>query len=290
MSRGKSAPVKVKCALTWFETKARVQLNTLAVEVGDYVAKLCMRDANGKLRKVAHQAPPLPIDVVCELERLVSTAHTLPLRVFAGVVCLCVHGVKRWSDVQHVLSIQELADGLMVTTYKSKRRSSHLLWGALRDGFGCDWASAFVAALAEAVLPQGDFLVLRPTVDLKEFTNHPADWADANRALHALLVVAGVVAEEAVSYSMHSARHVYPTCAFQLLFPPPAVTLMGHWALKEDKTAANYDGHRTATELAYKANVCANIHRGWHLLWSLLALVLARLCLHSLSLLVRQML
>ena len=142
--------------------------------------------------------------------------------------------------------------------------------------------------------------MLRPTVDFKEFTNHPADWADANRALHALAVIAGCVAETAVSFSMHSARHVYPTCAFQLLFPPPAVTLMGHWALKDDKMAANYDGQRTATELAYKANVCVQTYieggaqcqmaRCLRQLWSLLALVLARLRCHSSSLPVRQML
>ena len=100
-------------------------------------------------------------------------------------------------------------------------------------------------------------------MDFKEFTGFPAAWADANRALHALLVLAGVVAEEAIIFSMHSARHVYPTCAFQLLFPPAAVTLMGHWAVKEGKMASVYDSQKTATEFAYKANVCTDVQRGW---------------------------
>ena len=123
--------------------------------------------------------------------------------------------------------------GFCRTTYKAKKREHPVIWGALREGFDCDWASPFTAALAEAGLPKGDFLVPRPTVDLREFTGYPAAWADANRAPHALLVVAGVEAEQAVKYSMHTARHVYPTFAFQLLFPPAAVTLMGHWAVKE---------------------------------------------------------
>ena len=77
------------------------------------------------------------------------------------------------------------------------------------------------------------------------------------------LVVAGMDVDEVVHYTMHSLRHVYPTCGFQLMFPPPAVTLMGHWATKEDHSASTYDAARVSTELAYKANVAANVHRGW---------------------------
>ena len=161
LSRGKSVPLKIKCALVWFESHAKIQLNATGVEVRDYVSGLTVRDASG-LHKVeaARQAPPLPVDTVIRLERLATTAHTLPFRVFAGVICLCVHGVKRWSDVQHVLSMSALADGLLVKTYKSKEKKDFpILWGALREGFGCDWASSFVAALAEANLPRGDFMV-----------------------------------------------------------------------------------------------------------------------------------
>ena len=137
-------------------------------------------------------------------------------------------------------------------------------WAALRQGFGegarAQW---FESACEEAGLPRPDFLVLRPTVDLQGFTSHPAGWADANRCLHALLVTSGMKAEEAAKYTMHSCRHVYPTCAFQLLFPPPAVSLMGHWALKTDKNSSIYDSARTATELAYKQVVAANVRGGW---------------------------
>ena len=90
-----------------------------------------------------------------------------------------------------------------------------------------------------------------------------ANWADASRALHALLVIGGLRADDAMLYTMHSCRHVYPTSAFQLLFPPAAVTLMGHWSVKSDKMAVVYDGHRTATEMAYKACVSRNIQAGW---------------------------
>ena len=57
-------------------------------------------------------------------------------------------------------------------------------------------------------------------MDVKSLIGVPTAWADAKRGLHALFVIIVVWAEIAVMYTMHSARHVYPTCAFRLLFPP----------------------------------------------------------------------
>ena len=135
------------------------------------------------------------------------------------------------------------------------------MWAALRLGFAA--VAPFLEACEEAGLPKGDYLVLRPSVNLVWFTNHPAGWADANRCLHALLVITGMPVDEVVRYSMHSLRHVYPTCGFQLMFPPSAVTLMGHWASKVDRMASVYDATRVSTELAYKANIAVNVQAGW---------------------------
>ena len=135
-----------------------------------------------------------------------SSAHTLPLRIFAGIVCLCTHGVKRWSDAQHISKLEESKDALLPTTYRSKRKEEPMLWAALRSGFKEEvaWTAAFIQALCEAGLPKQDFLVLRPTSDFKEFTNHPATWVDANRSLHALLAMDGMKPEVATCFSMHS--------------------------------------------------------------------------------------
>ena len=140
-----------------------------------------------------------------------------------------------------------------------------MTWAALRRGFGSGiWAEHFQSACLEAQLSRNDFLALRPTTHLNGFTKYPADWADANRCLHALLVVSGMPVE-GLKYSMHLCRHVYLTCALQLLVPPPLVSLVGHWAAKEDKSSSVYDGARTATELAYKSNLAENVRGGWRL-------------------------
>ena len=58
LSRGKSIPVKVRCALVWFESHAKIHMNACGVEVRDYVAGLTVRDpVTNQLTKVAHQAP-----------------------------------------------------------------------------------------------------------------------------------------------------------------------------------------------------------------------------------------
>ena len=76
------------------------------------------------------------METVISLEQLVLTANSLPLRVFAGICCLCIHGVKRWADVQHVMRLLHTEDGVLLTTYKSKKKDKPLLWAALRQGFG----------------------------------------------------------------------------------------------------------------------------------------------------------
>ena len=106
------------------------------------------------------------------------------------------------------------------------------------------------------MLPRNDFLVFRPTTDLKGFTLHPAGWADANRCLHSILVLAGMRFEDATRYSMHSCKHVYPTCAYQLLFPGPAVTLMGHWAPDTDKSSSVYDARADGNGISLQGQPC----------------------------------
>ena len=191
-------------------------------------------------------------------------APTLPLRVMAGITCLMIHGVKRWADVQHCSEVAYNPDAVMFTSYRSKKKWKALKWAALRTGFSeMDWATNFEAACSDAVLPVPDFLLKRPTSDLKDFTEFPADWSDGNRLLRALLLTLGMDAEKASSFTLHSCRHTYPTFGGQLLMPPEAMSLMGHWETKADKMPGEYDGTRIAHELAYKAYVVNNVLGGW---------------------------
>ena len=76
-------------------------------------------------------------------------------------------------------------------------------------------------------LPSSDSMCRRISQDLRTFTNRPADWADMNRVLHAALVILGMQAPQACAFTMHSFRHVMPTCAFQLKLAEAEVKAMG---------------------------------------------------------------
>ena len=94
----------VRCSQVWCESHARVHLNACGMEIRTFVLGLSRSPSEGGDLPVKDlkQAPPLPVDTVCAIEGLCSLDLPLPLRVFSGIICLCVHGIKRWSDVQHV--------------------------------------------------------------------------------------------------------------------------------------------------------------------------------------------
>ena len=100
-------------------------------------------------------------------------------------------------------------------------------------------------------MPGPDFLVFRPNAALDGFSGAPAKWADANRAMHAVLLKIGFDPPTVGLYTMHYFRHTLPTMASQLQVPDHAIGIMGHWASK-DPMARRYDSSRTSTEIVYK--------------------------------------
>ena len=104
-------------------------------------------------------------------------------------------------------------------------------WAVLRRGFsGFDWCTLWLEALAASELPGADFVAWRPSALLKGFVRSIAKWGDAQWALVALLLLAGVDSDEVVLYSTHSFRHVAPTIGVQLRVPEPVLNAMGNWA------------------------------------------------------------
>ena len=79
--------------------------------------------------------------------------------------------------------------------------------------------------------------------------------------MHALLMMTGLKAEAAAVYTLHSCRHTYPTYAGQLLMPPEAVSLMGHWETKH-KMLSEYESTRISHELAFKPYVVEDVQKG----------------------------
>ena len=114
--------------------------------------------------------------------------------------------------------------------------------------------------------PGVDFLLCAPNSTLTGFTKRPIDWSDATRALHAILRLSGVKLDVAVSYSLHSFKHVYPTVGRQLGLTDPQIDVMANWVSKSASAMpARYDSAVAVVELRYKAFVVENIVAGFSL-------------------------
>ena len=155
-----------------------------------------------------------------------------------------------------------------MVTWKSKRKKHSISWAALRSGFcvALDWGGVFYRCLRANDFPGADFLMCAPNSTLTGFTRRPADWSDATRALHAVLRLSGVKLDVAVSYSLHSLKHVYPTIGRQLGLTDPQIDVMANWVSKTASAMpARYDSAVAVVELRYKAFVVENIVAGFRL-------------------------
>ena len=119
-----------------------------------------------------------------------------------------------------------------------------------------------MAALSKTECSGVDFLVRRPTSDFQGFSASAARWADACRALQVCLRLCGVLAVEAVGFTMHSMRHTMPTCARHLGMDPETANTLGGWAGRFPMHV-RYDSVACAAELIPKRFVIENIAAGW---------------------------
>ena len=262
---GHSVPTRVRAALVWAENVFRVSLGVSGRDIADFVMKLTAVKEDGSPTDDPAKARMIPPGLVIRLENSGIDSPLVPVRVFAGVAVLCTHGIKRWAEVQCVRSLTLSRDSVVVTSWKSKRKRGALTWAALRTGFsGRDWGLALLDTLKDAGLPGEDFMAFRPSMDLKGFTNLPADWADCCRAVQAALVCGGVDASAAVSFSTHSFKHLYPTMGRQLGLSDPQISTMGSWK-SGDPMPGVYDSVACAASLVYKEHIRRNQVAGWRM-------------------------
>ena len=94
------------------------------------------------------------VDMVCDMEDLVVSAPSLPLRIYAGMCCCLAHGVLRWQDLLWSQQLHLTIDALIEMCWGMMKKRVQTPWAALRCGFtNTDWAAAWIAALLEAGLP-----------------------------------------------------------------------------------------------------------------------------------------
>ena len=141
-------------------------------------------------------------------------------------------------------------------------------WFADRVGFGGkDWAEDWYSELRAANLPGGDFLVFAANGAMDAWLPRPAEYSDARRALHLLLLLScRLNAEQAVEYNPHGFRHILVSAGQQLkafgVVSEGDLDKLGHWA-RGSAMPGRYDSASGVSELRARTALLKVIRTGW---------------------------
>jgi len=223
----------------------------------------CEPQQAGATAEPPAQAPCPTLDMLKKMEANVFDAGSLVLRVYAGFIALLAHGCLRYSDAQHSKGLCLTADAIVGKSWKMKKRRHHVPWAALRQGVaGTDWGAHWLTQLTKAGLPGPDFLLKAPSLDLRSFKASVATYSDVSAVMRALLMLSGSDAAEALAFTPHSWRHIYPTMGRQLQVPDAQLEDVGHWKANSGMPR-RYDSAACVTELAVKSSILSAVAAGW---------------------------
>ena len=244
-------------ALEWIQACFGVETHFSAVFVRSQVSGSSSAAGERPLPKPARIAT---VEMLVCFEELVFSAPSSTLQCWAGVQG---HGVLRWSDLQHSKDLTLTDDALMGITWRMKKFSVQVPLAALRIGVsGRDWAVKWLAVLSYHGLLGKDFVILAPSHDLKSFKDAVANFYHCQSMLRTILLHSGFTASEAMTFSCHSWRHLFPTAGHQLRLSDETLNDMGHWA-PNSGMPQTYDSAACVSELTGKATVRRAFQGGW---------------------------
>jgi hypothetical protein len=259
-SRGQSVPLACYRALVWGEKVFDMQFHSSAPTVVSQ-----SNPSRGEAAAMAVAAKMATTKMLRVMEGFVTSAPTAPLRVYAGVMCVLAHGVLRWRDLQRSEQLHLTSDALVAVTWRMKKKKVQQPWAALRVGLsGFDWAGEWASCLDTHDMPGSDFVVLSVSRDMTRFTSRIGTYSDGVNTLRALLVLDGMEPREAMQFTLHSWRHLFPTAARQLRLPEHEQVEIGHW-VTGSSMPRKYDSAACVTELIAKTAISDAFRSGWEL-------------------------
>ena len=260
-NRGKSGPKRAIHALAWAEKAYEVNLSISSPLIQ------AQRSTGSSSKDVTAPKPArmATVQMLKNMEDLVHDAPSSLLKCWAGVFAALGHGVLRWADLQHSQDIKITSDAVFGSTWRMKGKRIITPWAALRKGFaGRDWGGTWITQMAKEELPGVDFVIRAPNSTWTGFQERIASFHDAQAALRSLLVISGMELGEAMTFTCHSWRHLYPTAGKQLDMPPDSIDDMGRWQHGTGMSGV-YDSRACVSELLQKTKVVSAVVGGWSL-------------------------
>ena len=259
--RGSTAPTQALASLAWLNKAFGLEFDVSSPLVRSQLS----RKTSAVRPDAPLQAATATPDAVRGMERLVATAPTLVLRIYAGAFACLAHACLRVSDLQHSIDLVLTEDAPTGRCWRMKRKSSKVMWAALRHGFtGAHWAAAWSADLERAGLPGHDFVLRAPGPNFASFRPAIARYEHFCSAMRVLLSLPpiSVAPADALQLTPHSWRHLYPTAGRQLEVPEAQLDDIGHWATGSGMPRA-YDSAACVSELIAKSKIATALRAGW---------------------------
>ena len=256
---GKSVPTRCFYALRWMSDMTGVQLHTSSPFVLGQAGLSVSSD-----RAPPKQAKCPDVELIERIEKCCADeSQPVVIRVVAGLLCCLAHGSLRWSDAQRSLELY-LGRDMIRARAIMKRRSQLTPWVAARRGFSnVDWGGAWFTCLKKLGMPGPDYLLYEP-VSCESVRMVPASYATIVNYMRMVLcsTPVGLAINEAIEYSMHSWRHLYPTMSNQLGLSSDQQEAIGHWK-KGSAMPLHYDAEQNSLEIHAKQRVLRAVSNGF---------------------------
>ena len=252
---GLYVPGRHRSALMWFENTFKLALYT-----DDHLVQAQCRFRGMRESPIKAQAPS--VDMVKKLEAyVIDKSNPVGLRIIGGILLCMVHGVLRWSDIQRSVDLT-LGAQLLFAKATMKRKDTLTPWVASYKGFGgCNWAGPWMEALKSRNMPGPDFVLFQPKSE-ETFSTRPASYATVVTYSRVVLMRIGLDAKEALRFTLHGYRQVYPTLANQLGLDSLEQEAIGHWK-KGSAMPQVYDTLTNSLEIRAKQRVLGALARGF---------------------------
>ena len=256
--RGIHVASRHRYAFIWAEKLFQVKL----FAEDELAISMCSSKKDLGPRELPLKAVCPSVDLILKIERACCDKKENPVvRIMCGFLLCLTHGVLRWSDLQRSVQLT-LGRDLLMGKAVMKKKDVLTPWVAARRGFsGLDWAKSFMDLLVLFGMPGTDFVLLSP-VCADSFGTSPASYATALMFVRMSLIHIGLTPREALEFTMHGWRQLYPTMSNQLGLPEIEQVAIGHWA-KGSAMPQQYDALTNSLETRAKQRILEAMKKGY---------------------------